>query len=217
MQRAHHWWRAVLSLVGVLPAGAAPAIVLEPPPFVQRVVLTDFLLVETNNDLALAPANLLVIYFPAPDRPGRVARGVALRRGAGGKWIVTYLAAVPPGKPGEYRSEELPLDAVIARNVLATVRHLMETNAHPPRDALYRPSSNDEAWLLLRDQATPLAGVVLDNALQVGRVEDVRVFRDICAGLVGMFVAPAEEREVVIAQLDRFTGTYVTEHKLLRK
>jgi hypothetical protein len=211
----HRWW-ILAALIAAMRATAAPAIVLEPPAFVQRVVLSDFLLVETNNDVALAPANLLVIYFPVPDHPERVSRGVALRRGASGKWIVTYLAAVPPGNPGEYRSEEKPLEPVIARNVMAVMRHLIEANALAPRDALYRASNNDEAWLLLRDQSTPLAGVVLSDALQVGRVEDVRVFRNVCAGLVGMFVAPTEERQEVVAQLDRFTAAYVTEHKLLR-
>jgi hypothetical protein len=217
MKPARHWRWCLPWLVAVVPAEAAPAIVLEPPPFVQRVVLTDFLLVETNNDVALAPTNLLVIYFPASDHPDRVARGVGLRRNAAGKCIVTYLAAVPPGKTGDFRTEEKPLDPVIARNVLLVVRHLVETNSHPAREALYRPSGNDEAWILLRDQPTPLTGVVLSDALQVGRAEDVRVFRDVCAGLVGMLVAPREEQQDVIAQLDRFTAAYVEARNLLRR
>src|SRR5690349_7730448 len=106
MKLALHWlW--ILALAGsALSASAAPAIVFAPPPFIQRVVLTDFLLLETNNDTALAPANVLVIYFPNYEQPNRIERAVALRRGANGKCVVTHLTAVPPKEPGQLRREE---------------------------------------------------------------------------------------------------------------
>jgi len=217
MKRARHW-SGFLALVALAtPAIAAPEIVVTPPPFVQRVVLTDFLLVETNNDVALAPSNLLVIYFPDFARPNHLARGVALRRATGDKWLVTYVAAVPPGEPGQFRREEQVIEPVIARNVLAVMRHLLEINVLPPRAALYQASPDDDAWILLRDRQTPLSGVVLNSGLRSGNPEDVRVYRDLCAGLVGLFVASVAERQEILAQLDRFAATYVEAKNLLHR
>jgi len=217
MKLARHRY-LLLILAGTLSLPAlGQGIVVEPPPFIQRVVLTDFLLLETNNDTALAPTNVLVLYFPNYEQPTRIERAVALRRGQNGKFVVTYLAAVPPKEPGQFRREEKEIDAAIARNVMAVFRHLLETNVYVAREALYEPSKNDDAWILLRDRQTALTGVVLNGALHAARTEDVRVYRDLCAGLIGMFMAPPDERDQALAQLDRFAATYAEAKQLLRR
>jgi hypothetical protein len=217
MKLARHWFW-ILTLAGSAPLGAwAQGTVVERPPFIQRVVLTDFLLLETNNDTALAPTNVLVIYFPSYEQPSRIERAVALRRGANGKCVVTYLTAVPPKEPGQFRREEKEIDPAIARNVMAVFRHLLETNVYAPIEALYQPSKNDDAWILLRDRQVALAGVVLNGSLHAARTEDVRVYRDLCAGLIGMFLAPPDERDKALVQLDRFAATYVESKQLLRR
>lgn len=220
-RNCHRWWIVPLLLLGAVPLRAVLLPASVPPPFVQRVDVTDFLLLETNNDLALSPANQLVICFPAPDKPAAVTRAVALRRDPAGRWWVSYLAAIPPGGPGKFRREEKEIDPIIARNVLAVFRHLLEYNVFAPTGAMHEPSAEDNAWVLVRDRTSAIAGVALIPALHTragAQVdEDGTVYRDLCSGLVGIFVAPPEEREEIIAQLDRFAGTYVAAKKLVRR
>lgn len=221
MKRNRHQWWIPLLLLGVAPLRAVLLPASAPAPFVQRVDVTDFLLLETNNDLALSPANQLVICFPVPDKPEAVARVVALRRDPSGRWLLSYLAAIPPGGPGQFRQEERALDPTIARNVVAVFRHLLEINVYAPTGGLHSPSTEDNAWIFLRDRTSAIAGVALTPAMHTraggSADEDGTVYRDLCVGLVGLFVAPPEEREEVLAQLDRFAGAYAESKKLVRR
>lgn len=183
-------------------------------PFIRKVALTDFLLLETNNDLALSPSNSLVVCFTGITGPGAVERAVALRRQANGRWLLSHLAAVPPKEPGQYRLNEVELAPEIAQHVMLIFRHLMETKALPASRVVYQPSDGDAAWIWVRTGSTTATGVALDAILHLDRGEETAIFRDLCAGLVGIFVAPPEERNRVLTQMDRLATAYVLAHGL---
>jgi len=183
--------------------------------FIQRVALIDFQLLETNNDLVLSPTHQQVICFPNIQRSGAIDRAVALRRLEDGKWRLLHLVAVPPGQPGQFRREEFELDPVIARNVLLIVNHLVGTNSDETSTPLRRPLPDDDAWLFVRGDRTVGTGVASNRALQRASGEDIAIYRDLCAGLFGIFVA-SEERKEIIKQLDRLTVRYVKLKQLAR-
>ena len=59
-----------------------------------------------------------------------------------------------------------------------------------------------------------MAGVALNHALHGN--EGAAIYRDLCAGLFGLFVV-AEERSTVLKQLDRLTAVYVKTNHLDRR
>jgi hypothetical protein len=197
-------------LLPVVMRAAAPAAA-----FVQRVDLVDFHLLEKNSDLELSPTSQLVICFANIERAGAVDRAVALRRAAGEKWRLSYLAATPAQEPGQFRRDEAELDPVIARNVLAIVNHLLGSNVKVETKVLHQSSADDDAWIFVRGDQAVATGVASNRVLQRSRGEDAAIYRDLCAGLFGIFVAP-DERDRVIKQLDRLTVRYVELKKLRR-
>lgn len=194
--------------VVALAAGPAAA-------FIRRVDLVDFHLLEKNNDLELSPASQLVICFANIERAGAVDRAVALRRGAEGKWRLTHLAALPSPAPGQFRREEIELDPVIARNVLAIVNHLLGSNVKVETRVLHQSSADDDAWIFVRGDRAVATAVASNRVLQHSQGEDAAIYRDLCAGLFGIFVAPEEQAQVT-KQLDRLTVRYVELKKLRR-
>ncbi|HWA28117.1 MAG TPA: hypothetical protein VG734_20875 [Lacunisphaera sp.] len=186
-----------------------------PAGFFERITLIDFQVVETNNDLVLSPTHQLVISFPNIQRAGAVDRAVALRRIEGGKWLLTHFVAAPPRQPGQFRREDFELDPVIARHVLAIANHLLGANGSDTAGPLRQPAPDDDAWMFARGDRTVATAVASNQLLQRGTGEDVAIYRDLCAGLFGIFVAP-EERNQVIKQLDRLTVRYVKLKQLVR-
>lgn len=180
-------------------------------PFIQRVALTDFQLLETNNDLVLSPDHELVLAFTNVRGPNAIDRAVALKRLPDGSWRLTQWRTRPSES---FAHEEISLAPEIARNVIAIARHLLEVNVRRPTDALHAPSSDDDAWIFLRTPRSALTGVALSSVLRLNRGAETAIYRDLCAGLVGVFTAPPEERAPVFKQLDRLTAEYVAKRGL---
>jgi hypothetical protein len=185
--------------------------------FIQRIEITDFLLLETNNDLALSPGSTVVLCFAGGGDPAKVERAVALRRRADGSWWLSYMGAAPSNGSGQYERKQRELAPEIARNVVAIFGRLMQDFAAPPVGALYHPSGNEDAWIYLRTDMGQTAGVAMNGALHLDRGADSAIYRDLCAGLVGVFVVPPEEQDRVLTQLDRLSAAYAARHGLIRR
>lgn len=207
-------WRRLAAgcFLAPLLATAAPS-----RPFLQRVAVTDFLLLETNNDLALSPASSLVLCFAQPHHPGVVARAVALRPQPAGRWVLSYHTAQPAGSPVRFPDEEIPLAPEIALNVLAVFRHLLRQYSLNENGPLHAPSEDDDAWIFLREPGEGLSATALNRTLQGDTGEDTTAYRDLCAGLVGAFAGPETERNSILTQLDRFAAAYVARNRLSRR
>ena len=216
MRRAILWWGLVCWSLQV----AAFATALDHGagagrPFVQRIALTDYLLLETNSDLALSPSQQLVVAFTTKGRFNVVERAMALRRKAPDVYVLSYLVAQPTIAANRYHREELQLDPEISRNVLACFRHLLEQKALSVQGALYQSSEDDDAWIFLRPEANKaIAGVALNHELHGNG--GAAIYRDLCAGLFVMFVV-TEERSTVLKQLDRLTAVYIKTNRLDRR
>jgi len=203
------WW-CLACCAGVLagPLGAAPTRLVQP--FVQPIGLTDFQLLETDNDLALSPSHELVLCFTYASQPRAINRVVTLRSRSRNGYVLSYLLARPAGEAGRFQRQELELAPEIARNVLACFRDLMEHSLLSSPPAMHVASDNDDAWIFLRPPGNrTTTGVALNGVLQTaGDYENVIIYRDLCAGLVGVFAYP-EERNALLKQLDRLAAVYV--------
>lgn len=200
-------WRfvCIVALLAAMPAAAETRLV---KPFIQQIALTDFQLLETNNDLVLSPSHQLVLCFTTFGPAGTINRVVALRQRARDGYVLTYRSATTGVAHSETREVELAPE--IARNVLACFRDVMTHSLLPPSRALHEPTRNDDVWIFVRTAGNQtLTGTALNSALQSpGDYGNVTIYRDLCAGLVGVFVYP-EERNALLKQLDRFAAVYV--------
>jgi hypothetical protein len=175
-------------------------------PFIERLSVPNFLDTEKESKLSLSKSADLVIYYAEEDqwvpelsirRDGEVHRLIA------------------PARNKALENYELELPSPIGRQVLAVFELLLTTQVYAPSNASLKPADHagrrGGLLIFLRVTDQGIAALVKREALHGNHGDTAMIYREICWQLSVLIGAHPDERNQLLAKLDRDSAIYAAE------
>lgn len=171
--------------------------------FIERLSVPEFLETEKQSELSLSKASELVIYYSS----GRKWQRDFLIRKNGANYC---LQAASPETTSVKADVTLP--APIGRQVLMVFELLLTKQVYAPSHGSLSPADQEGGRLIfLRVGDTGIAALVREGAMHGNRGDHARIYRDLCWQLAVLAEAHADERNELLARLDRDSAVYAAD------